>query len=163
MDNREFCVERRKAEHKAFGKVLKAVPEDKQGYKPDPKARSAAELAWLIAAEEKALLSLLESGAVEWKDTPPPPRVADSVATFEKNAAVVTERLARLDAQAWQGSAKFLMDGNPVWEDTLQNMVWGFLFDAIHHRGQLSTYLRPMGSKVPAIYGPSADDNGSSS
>jgi uncharacterized damage-inducible protein DinB len=36
--------------------------------------------------------------------------------------------------------------------------AWGFLFDLIHHRGQLSTYLRPMGSTVPAIYGPSADE-----
>jgi uncharacterized damage-inducible protein DinB len=32
------------------------------------------------------------------------------------------------------------------------------LFDAIHHRGQLSAYIRPMGGKVPAIYGPSADE-----
>ena len=39
-------------------------------------------------------------------------------------------------------------------------MLWGFLFDAIHHRGQLSSYLRPMGAKVPSIYGPSADDPG---
>ena len=39
-------------------------------------------------------------------------------------------------------------------------MLFGFLFDAIHHRGQLSSYLRPMGAKVPSIYGPSADDPG---
>jgi hypothetical protein len=38
--------------------------------------------------------------------------------------------------------------------------VWGFLFDEVHHRGQLSTYLRPMGGKVPSIHGPSADDPG---
>jgi len=37
-------------------------------------------------------------------------------------------------------------------------LAWGVLFDLIHHRGQLSTYLRPMGSTVPAIYGPSADE-----
>jgi uncharacterized damage-inducible protein DinB len=36
--------------------------------------------------------------------------------------------------------------------------AWGFLLDIIHHRGQLSTYLRPMGAKVPQIYGPSADE-----
>jgi uncharacterized damage-inducible protein DinB len=48
----------------------------------------------------------------------------------------------------------------PPWEDTIENFVWGFLFDAIHHRGQISTYLRPMGGKVPSIYGPSADDAG---
>jgi len=35
---------------------------------------------------------------------------------------------------------------------------WGFLFDQIHRRGQLSTYLRPMGSTVPQIYGPSAGE-----
>ena len=39
-------------------------------------------------------------------------------------------------------------------------MLFGFLFDAIHHRGQLSTYLRPMGFSAPSIYGPSADDLG---
>jgi uncharacterized damage-inducible protein DinB len=52
------------------------------------------------------------------------------------------------------------MDGKPVWEDTVANMVWGFFFDAIHHRGQLSVYLRPMGGKVPSIYGPSGDETG---
>ena len=56
--------------------------------------------------------------------------------------------------------AKFLMGGAAVWEDAVGQMVWGMLFDAIHHRGQLSTYLRPMGGKVPSIYGPSADDPG---
>jgi uncharacterized damage-inducible protein DinB len=39
-------------------------------------------------------------------------------------------------------------------------MCWGYLFDMVHHRGQLSSYLRPMGAKVPSIYGPSADDSG---
>ena len=38
------------------------------------------------------------------------------------------------------------------------HFAWEFLFDAVHHRGQLSTYLRPMGSTVPSIYGPSADE-----
>ena len=47
-----------------------------------------------------------------------------------------------------------------AWEDTVQNMLWGFLFDMVHHRGQLSSYLRPMGGKVPAIYGPSGDEQG---
>ncbi|HEY0872642.1 MAG TPA: DinB family protein [Vicinamibacterales bacterium] len=37
-------------------------------------------------------------------------------------------------------------------------MAWSFLFDIVHHRGQITTYLRPMGSTVPQIYGPSADE-----
>jgi uncharacterized damage-inducible protein DinB len=53
-----------------------------------------------------------------------------------------------------------LMDGGAAWEDSIGEMVWGFLFDEVHHRGQLSTFLRPIGGKVPSIYGPSADDPG---
>jgi uncharacterized damage-inducible protein DinB len=45
-----------------------------------------------------------------------------------------------------------------VMKETGYENAWGFLFDIIHHRGQLSTYLRPMGSTVPSIYGPSADE-----
>jgi len=37
-------------------------------------------------------------------------------------------------------------------------MAWSFLFDIVHHRGQITTYLRPMGSTVPQVYGPTADE-----
>lgn len=160
MTNLEFCIARRKAELPAFVKVLKAVPQGRHDYRPDPKSRTAAELAWLLAAEEAALVTLLDTGAIDWKETPPPASVAASVAAYERSAASVNERLAKIDEATWQKKASFVMDGKAVWEDTTQNMVWGFLFDAIHHRGQLSTYLRPMGGKVPSIYGPSADDSG---
>lgn len=160
MDNREFCIARRKAELPAFVKVLKAVPQGKLDYRPDPRARSAAELAWVLATEEAALVMLLDTGTIAWKDQPPPARVDETVAAFEKNAATVNERLAKLDEAGWQKQGRLVMEGMPPWETSIGEFVWGFLFDAIHHRGQLSTYLRPMGSKVPAIYGPSADDSG---
>jgi hypothetical protein len=51
-----------------------------------------------------------------------------------------------------------MYQGQEVMSETGIGSAWGFLFDLIHHRGQLSTYLRPMGSTVPAIYGPSADE-----
>jgi uncharacterized damage-inducible protein DinB len=82
------------------------------------------------------------------------------IAVYEKNAAELESRLAKLDDAAWDKKAKFLVEGNVAWEAGLGDMLWGFLFDAIHHRGQLSTYIRPMGGKVPSIYGPSADDPG---
>jgi uncharacterized damage-inducible protein DinB len=44
-----------------------------------------------------------------------------------------------------------------VSEQPIGGFLWFILFDAIHHRGQLSAYIRPMGGKVPAIYGPSGD------
>lgn len=161
MTNLQFCIARRKAELPAFVRVLKAIPQTGADYRPDAKARTAAELACLLATEEAALITLLDTGAVDWQEKKPPARIQESVDAFERDAAAVNERLGRLDDSGWQKNVKFGMGEAGAWEDTLQNMVWGFLFDAVHHRGQLSTYLRPMGSKVPSIYGPSADDAGS--
>jgi uncharacterized damage-inducible protein DinB len=160
MNKGDFCIARRKAELPGFVRVLKALPQARLDYRPDPKSRTAAELAWVLAAEEAALLSILDTGKVEWKDEKPPSKVDEIVAAYERNAKAVTERLERLDDAGWQKKGKFLMGDAPAWETTIDGFVWGFLFDAIHHRGQLSTYLRPMGGKVPSIYGPSADDSG---
>ena len=52
----------------------------------------------------------------------------------------------------------FLFNGQQVMNESGYDNAWGFLFDIVHHRGQISTYLRPMGSTVPQIYGPSADE-----
>ena len=160
MTNLEFCIARRKAERPVFLRVLKAIPEGRPDYRPDPKSRTAAEIAWLMAVEEAALLSLIEAGESEWKEAAQPESLEAIVAAYERGSAEVNSRLEALGEAAWEKKVRFLMGGGAAWEDTLSQMVWGFLFDAIHHRGQLSTYLRPMGGKVPSIYGPSADDPG---
>ncbi len=161
MTNREFCIARRKAEYPLFVKVLKAMPPDRLDYRPEPRSRTAAELAWVLAAEEVALLKLVETGSVIWKEVPPPATAAEIVAAYEKNAQAVTDAIVRMDDAAWEKKGSFYMAPDaPPWEAPIYESLWGFLFDAIHHRGQLSTYLRPMGGKVPSIYGPSADDPG---
>ena len=160
MTNLEFCISRRTAELPAFVRVLKALPQGRLDYRPHPKARTAAELAGMLAVSEAAIVSLVETGSVEWTDPKPVQRVDDVVAGFERDAAAVNARLAKMDAAGWEKKGRFLVGGKAVWEDTIGQMVWGFLFDSIHHRGQLSTYLRPMGGKVPSIYGPSADESG---
>ena len=160
MTNLEFCMARRKSERGAFVRVLKALPQARLDYRPEPKSRTAAELGALLVAEEAALVSLVDTGAVDWKDEAPPATTDEIVAGYERYAAAVDERLDKLDDAGWQKPVKFMVDGTPVWEAPLSEMTWGFLFDAVHHRGQLSTYLRPMGGKVPSIYGPSADDTG---
>lgn len=160
MSTLEFCIARRKAELKAFVNVLKALPQGRLDYRPDPKSRNAGDLAAVLVGEEAALLTLLDTGSIDWKEEPNTATVAELAAAFERHAQAVTARLEKLDEAGWQKPAKFLMGGQAVWEDTVGQFLWGFLFDAIHHRGQLSAYLRPMGGKVPSIYGPSADDPG---
>ncbi len=160
MNTREYFAQCFKAEQPRFLRVLQAVPEDKAGHKPHERSTSAGDIAWLIASEWGDACELIDKGEVNYVLRPAPAKVSDSVAAFEKNAEEIVERLSRIDDAAWEKNARFLMDGKVAWESPLSDMLYGFLFDAIHHRGQLSSYLRPMGAKVPSIYGPSADDPG---
>ena len=76
---------------------------------------------------------------------------------FERWSNELTEVVASMDEASWNRVAQFYNDGKVVSEQPVGQFLWFILFDAIHHRGQLSAYLRPMGGTVPAIYGPSAD------
>jgi uncharacterized damage-inducible protein DinB len=58
----------------------------------------------------------------------------------------------------WAKLGQFKMGDVVAMEQPIGDFLWLFFFDAIHHRGQLSTYIRPMGGKVPSIYGPSGDE-----
>jgi uncharacterized damage-inducible protein DinB len=80
------------------------------------------------------------------------------IALFEQWSNELTERVAAMEEEEWNRTAQFYFNGKVVSEQPVGTFLWFILFDAIHHRGQLTTYLRPMGSKVPAIYGPSADE-----
>jgi len=156
---REYYRECFEAEKPKFIRVMQAVPEDQCDYRPHPRSTCAKDLAWLLASELKDACELIDKGEVNYV-VRPAPVAAESVAAFERNAADLQKRLATLDDAKWDGKARLLADGKVAWEASLGDMLFGFLFDAIHHRGQLSTYLRPMGAKVPSIYGPSADDPG---
>ena len=156
---REYYRQCFAAEKPTFLKVMKAVPPDQGAYTPHPRSTTAVDLLWLLATELDDACSIIERGEVNYVYKPAP-GVAESIAAYEKHAAALEARLATVDDATWDGKAKLLMDGKPVWEATVGDMLFGFLFDAIHHRGQLSSYLRPMGAKVPSIYGPSADDPG---
>jgi len=147
------------AEKPKFLRVMRAVPADQATYRPHARSTSAADLVWLLAAELRDACELAERGEVHYAARPAL-GVPESIAAYERNAADLEARVAMLDDAAWDSKARFIVDGKVVWETSLGDMLFGILFDAIHHRGQLSTYLRPMGAKVPSIYGPSADDPG---
>ena len=147
-----------KIEIPAFLKVIRALPQDKLDYKPHEKNTSAGALAWQVATEMATLPELLESGIINYGGYGDPPSVEEMATKLETAANQVVERAGSVSDEQWNGPGKFLYMGNPVWEATVSDLAWGFLLDMIHHRGQLSAYLRPMGGKVPAIYGPSGDE-----
>ncbi len=161
MNIPEFFVQRFELEMPAFGRVLRAIPNDQSSYRPHEKSKSAAELAWQLAEEQRALTGLFTRGEARMDSTPPPKTMTEIVAAWDKATADLREELKKLDEKTMAAPANFIWGGQTVWTDTVGGMLWGFLLDMIHHRGQMSVYLRPMGAKVPAIYGPSADDTGS--
>ncbi|MEO6324878.1 MAG: DinB family protein [Thermoanaerobaculia bacterium] len=160
MSTREHFLKVFGDEKPKFIRVLKAVPADQPAYTPHPRSMSAGDIVWLLASELNDAAEVMDHGEVNFVIKPAPGSLTDSVAAYEKNSEALSTRLEAVSDEAWEKPVKFLMDGKAVWEAPLGEMLWGFLFDAIHHRGQLSTYIRPMGGKVPSIYGPSADDPG---
>ncbi len=159
MDQKEFFLRYWEREAPATRKVIGRIPENRSDYRADPKARSAREIAWLIVREEAELVNGLEKGAVNWTEVPAPAKVGDIVAEYDRQHDVLTKRLHALPEPRWEGKLPFLFNGQEVMKEIGYEMAWSFLLDQIHHRGQLSTYLRPMGAKVPSIYGPSADES----
>jgi uncharacterized damage-inducible protein DinB len=139
-------------ESKTTRNVLARIPEGSD-YRPDPKSRTAQEIAWQIVCEEKMIIDALESGKAEWAPPPMPERMKEVLEAYEKQSAEVLDRWKALPQKRWDGTLEFFGSRRPA-----SPMAWSFLFDIVHHRGQLSTYLRPMGSTVPQIYGPSADE-----
>jgi uncharacterized damage-inducible protein DinB len=159
MNHQEFFVTYWEREAPAMRKVISRIPEDRSDYRADPKARTAREIAWLIVREEAALVEGLEKGVIEWKEVPTPATVREIVAEYDRQHDSLTGRLRALASSTWEAELPFVFEGQEVMKGTAYDTAWGFLLDQIHHRGQLSTYLRPMGATVPAIYGPSADES----
>jgi len=152
VDERSLFTQFWTNESETTRKVLARIPEGSD-YKPDPKSRTAREIAWQIFGEEKMLIEALETGKMQWAPSPIPATMKEVVKAYEMQSADIAERLAALSAERWGGSLEFFGHQRPS-----APMAWSFLFDIVHHRGQITTYLRPMGSTVPQIYGPSADE-----
>jgi len=158
MTIRGFYLKRAKSEFPIFLKVLRALPKD-LSYKPHDRSPSAEQLVWTITNELKALIDVVDTGKSEWKDVPPP-GLDEMIQMYEKWSTELLDKVSKMDGDVEQRNAQFLYQGMVVMEKPTAEFLWDFMFDAIHHRGQLSAYLRPMGGKVPSIYGPSADDTG---
>jgi uncharacterized damage-inducible protein DinB len=133
-------------------KVLARIPEGSE-YRPDPKSRTAKDIAWQIVCEEKMIIDAMESGKAEWAPPAMPASMKEVLDAYDRQSARMSDRWTRLSRARWDGPLEFFGESRPA-----SAMAWSFLFDIVHHRGQITTYLRPMGSTVPQIYGPSGDE-----
>jgi uncharacterized damage-inducible protein DinB len=152
VDEKSLFIEFWTKESKTTSKVLSRIPEASD-YRPDPKSRTAREIAWQIVGEEKMIIEALETGKVEWAPGAPPSTMKELCDVYDRQSAAIAGRWLALPAARWDGTLDFFGSQRQA-----SPMAWSFLFDIVHHRGQITTYLRPMGSTVPQVYGPSADE-----
>lgn len=156
MTSREFFIERRRAEHPVFMRVLESIPESGVSYRPHERSPSTEDVVWTLTNELRSCLEAAKDFRAEWH-VGPAPSLGEMRQRFEQWSEELTDVVSQMDDAAWNKTAQFYFGGRLVSEQPVSQFLWFILFDAIHHRGQLSAYLRPMGAAVPSIYGPSAD------
>ena len=147
------------SEFNATSQVLAAVKDDNRNYKPDPKSRTAWELAMHLAMADVWFADSIAAGKFEWNQ--------DAVKKAEEGFKSVNE-VVEYYKKAFPASLQALrglsgeqmaetMDFFGVMKMTRAQVIGFANNHSVHHRGQLAAYLRALGSKVPNIYGPSAD------
>jgi uncharacterized damage-inducible protein DinB len=148
-------------------RVLERVPEDRLSWQPHEKSMSLGRLATHLAELPFLGASIVRGSSF---DVAPPdgnsayqPKSLDSkeaiLALFEKSAATVRRAIAEADDDLFQQPWSLLRGGQPLWTRPKLIVLRDMLLNhTIHHRGQLTVYLRLVGAPVPPVYGPTADE-----
>jgi uncharacterized damage-inducible protein DinB len=146
-------------EHEKTRKVLHAFPAAQADFRPHERSSTAKQLAWTFVAECRLLALAIRGEQVMGKGFVPAPATWQEVLDgFDTAHEEVVALLSSPDAGAGAGAVHFFVGPKQMGDIPLEDFLWFMLHDQIHHRGQLSVYLRMAGGKVPAIYGPSADE-----
>src|SRR5476649_591863 len=145
-----------KNEYRITKSIIEAIPRDKGDYRPDEISKSAMDLAWHIVATEMRFMEALPAGEFDLSPRPRPDSIktsADLTAWYTDNFEPRFEGLTKLSNE----QLLKIVDVRGLFQLPSVMYLNFVLHHSIHHRGQLSMYLRPMGAKVPAIYGESFD------
>jgi uncharacterized damage-inducible protein DinB len=158
MTNKDFFKACLVNEMEATANVIAALNSDKLDYRPHSNSRSAFEIAEHIIAHAYDFEVIMQKDACDeclvmpFKDSHEGSQLLRK--HWEKAIAIIDT----LDEASFNNvDVELLVSGKPLLTLPRPNMLWFFLFDVIHHRGQLTTYIRPMGGKNPAVYGYSFD------
>ena len=136
--------------------VIEAIPLNNGDYRPETVAKTALELAWHIVAAEHRFYSGVAAGEFDFTPRPRPEDVKNSADIGKLYGEMSKKDLEALKKMSGEQLAQ-MIDFRGMFQLPAVGFLDLGLRHSIHHRGQLSTYLRPAGGKVPAIYGESYD------
>lgn len=153
----DFLIGDLEHEVSTTARVIAAVPTDRLDYAPDPKSMNALALVrHLVEADAWFVNSIADGAFAQGEPKPEDSRVSSPAHAEEKYKADMAAAIARLRAMSNDQLAAEL-DFFGMMKKPAAAMLPLVIKHSVHHRGQLSTYIRPMGGKVPGIYGPSGD------
>ena len=150
------------SEVRSTRECLKVVPMDKPDYKPHEKSMALGYLAILVADIPRWIQYAIEKGEVDFA-TYPQAKAANPdelVAHFDKSVEEATRALASVSDETLKQTFRLKNDGQELMSAPIDETIMSSINHMVHHRGQLSVYLRLNDIAVPSIYGPSADSRG---
>ena len=148
-----------KREHATTLKLLRAFPEDKQDLRPAERSSSAEKIAWTFVAEEIMMLKAIRGESVFGTGAIKSPGSWNAIIDmFEEKHAEIVRELESRSSETLTNKVGFFLGPRQPGDFPAMDFLWMLLFDQIHHRGQLSVYIRVAGAKLPSIYGATADE-----
>jgi uncharacterized damage-inducible protein DinB len=145
-----------KNEHRITKTVIEAIPLDKGDYKPNEVSMSALGMAWHIVMAENRFIDAVLNGGFDLSPYPMPESIKNSQDLIAMYTEGFESRVAKLEKLSNEQLLK-IVDFRGAFQLPAVMYLGFILHHSVHHRGQLSMYLRPMGAKVPSIYGESYD------
>ena len=146
-------------------RVLEQVPSGKRGFKPHDRSMEFGYLSELVAniSSWVGMAITMDELDIAPKDGPsykPAPlnTSAELVAALDKAVAQAREALQKTSDAHLQTPWRLLAGGQLAFEQPRHQVIRDTFLHSAHHRGQMTVYLRLLGSKVPSVYGPTADD-----
>jgi uncharacterized damage-inducible protein DinB len=165
MDLKEFLLAELKREVERSRHALEQVPEGKSDWKPHDRSMAFGYLANMVATIPMWINMMINQDELDIapKDGPkfemkPLNTSAEYIEALDKAAAGAREAFEKTADEHLKTNWQLKAGGNVVAEAPRYEMIQDTFGHWAHHRGQMTVYLRLMGAKVPAIYGPSADD-----
>ncbi|HEY6272643.1 MAG TPA: DinB family protein [Terriglobales bacterium] len=144
-------------------KLLERVPDAKLGWKPHDKSMSMSKLATHLATIGGFVPAILGQDSFDVKNSPPNPDLSshqEMLGTFDKRTAEARKLIADATDDQLMKPWSLKFEGKTLFTSPRIAVLRSFFMNhSIHHRGQLSVYLRLNNVAVPAMYGPSADEN----
>jgi uncharacterized damage-inducible protein DinB len=158
-ESKRHYLERFASELERTLRVLDAFPPGRDDFKPHERSGAAVRVAHTFIKENGAVVRAARGEWTLQPSVPPPPAtVAEAREAYARGARELIEAVREMPESRLDEAVQFFTGPGTLGPMRIHDLLWYMLLDSVHHRGQLSVYVRMAGGKVPSIYGPSADE-----